>query len=80
MQPQPKVPLTPGRYAFGFMCVSLLTCGLFCPVSLLVSLWALKRPEPLGLIALVASALMALAWAVALYVYGAPAWVPLLGG
>lgn len=80
MQPQPKVPLTPGRYAFGFMCAAVLTCGVLSPLSMLVALWALKKPEPLGLIALVASGLMALAWGAGLYIYGAPAWVPLLGG
>ena len=80
MTPQPKVPLTPGRYAFGFMCAALLTCGVLSPVSLLVSLWALKKPEPMGVVALLVSAALVAVLGLTLYVYGAPTWVPLFGG
>jgi hypothetical protein len=80
MLPQPKVPLTPGRFAFGWTCAAALTCGVLSPLSLVISLWALKRPEPLGLVALAVSALlMAMAGGLA-YIYTAPIWVPLLGG
>lgn len=80
MQPQPRIPLTPGRWAFGWMCAAMVTCGLLSPVALLVSLWALRRPEPLGIVALVMSAVILLVAATTLYLLGAPAWVPLVGG
>lgn len=78
MQPQPKVPLTPGRFALGMTCLALATCGVLSPVSLVVSLWSLRRPEPLGLAAAALSLVMVLAFWGLVYLYTAPYWVPLL--
>lgn len=78
MMPQPKIPLTPGRFAFGLTCLAIATCGTLSPLSLVVSLWSLRRPEPLGFAALALSALMVVVWLAGLYLYGAPTWVPWL--
>jgi hypothetical protein len=78
MQPQPKVPLTPGRFAFGLACLAIATCGVLSPVSLMVSLWSLRRPEPLGFAAVVMSLTMVALWVVGLYIYASPVWIPWL--
>lgn len=78
MLPQPKVPLTPARFAFGLTCLALATCGVLSPVSLVVSLWSLRRPEPLGVVAVALSLVMVVAFWGLVYVYTAPYWVPLL--
>ncbi len=78
MQPQPKVAITPGRFAFGLTCLALATCGALSPVSLVVSLWSLRRPEPLGLVAVALSLVMVVAFWGLVYLYTAPYWVPLL--
>jgi uncharacterized membrane protein len=74
MAPQPKVPLTPGRYAFGFTCLAIATCGVLSPISVLVALWSLRRPEPLGFVALVMSTAMVIVLTLAIYLYAAPQW------
>lgn len=76
--PQPKVPLTPARFAFGLTCLALATCGMLSPVSLVVSLWSLRRPEPLGVAAVALSLVMVVAFWGLVYLYTAPYWVPLL--
>jgi len=78
MQPQPKVPLTPGRFAFGLSCLAIATCGVLSPVSLVVSLWSLRRPEPLGMAGVAMSLVMVVMLIVGLYVYASPVWIPWL--
>lgn len=53
LQELPTIPATPGRSAFFFACIGLLTFGLLSPIALLVSLLAvLNRPDGFGAAAL----------------------------